>query len=141
MEKLIIEKTDSSPAVCLDHVNNKFEIIGESRPENAKIFYLGIIDWFKNYESYLYWLKDNINQNFLPELNFKLHYDYINSSSLKFLYDVLKVLENLKTTIPDLSVKITWVYDIGDEDMLDNGNEFATMLKLKFDIIEYVKSK
>ena len=35
MNKLILEATDTTPRVVLDHLENKFEIIGEACPEEG----------------------------------------------------------------------------------------------------------
>jgi hypothetical protein len=56
-----------------------------------------------------------------------LHFDYFNTSSAKYIY---KFLENCIKIKDDL--KITWIYDKDDEDMLEAGEDYQEMLKIKF---------
>ena len=48
MDPILLNATPTTPHVTMDPVNNKFEISGESRPENASKFYSNIITWFEN---------------------------------------------------------------------------------------------
>lgn len=133
MDQISIDKTAISPKVIFNHKDKIFLIEGESRPENSKIFYNPLISWIENYNKYLFWEKDQLEQNGkLNDLEFVFRFDYINSSSLKCVYDLLIKIEALKENVN--SIKIVWLYDEGDEDMEDNGNEFANMLKLDFEI-------
>ncbi len=49
MEKLTIAPTLNTPGVTLDPVGNKFELKGESRPENVRSFYLPILEWLEKF--------------------------------------------------------------------------------------------
>lgn len=129
MDSLIIEATEDSPKIDFDTTSNRFTISGESRPENAGKFYTPVINWIvKNKES-LRDKKDAVTLVFV----FKL--DYFNSTSAKYIMDILLVL---KQFVDDgYKVTVEWHYDKRDDDMLDAGNEFSDTVDMKFEYIEY----
>lgn len=131
MQAIKIEQTKDSPLVILDHENNIFEISGESRPENVKIFYEPILIWLNDYKSYLFWLKENYQTE--PKVNFKFCLEYFNSTSAKFLLDVLCALSVIKKE--GANITIQWHYDEMDEDILDSGKEFALMANVDIDFV------
>jgi hypothetical protein len=133
MEPINIAPTETTPKVVLDHTSDKFEIGGESRPENARKFYGPIIEWFDKYNQFLYWLKNDKGDAYKKELQITFNFDYLNSTSIKFVYDLLKKIEELKTN--STGVKIHWHYENGDEDMKESGEEYARMIQLEFNIV------
>lgn len=133
MDSLIIQPTEDSPSVVLDTATNRFIISGESRPENAGKFYTPIINWITEYEATLYWRKQELADKSTLVFVFKL--DYFNSTSAKFIMDILLILK--KFVAQGYSIKIEWHYDKRDEDMLDTGTEFSDTVDLKFDMIPY----
>ncbi|HXD92552.1 MAG TPA: DUF1987 domain-containing protein [Bacteroidia bacterium] len=128
MNKLILEATDTTPKVVLDHLENTFEISGEASPEDAKLFYAALFAWIEQYKSYLYYLNDkgDIKKN----LVFTFHLSYVSSSALKYTYNFLQHIEELKPLCDTVTIK--WLYDKEDTDMEDNGKEFSTMVKIPF---------
>jgi hypothetical protein len=128
MESLNLERTESTPHIVLNPKDNYFEISGESRPENVSKFYEPILIWLEKYNEVLRAQKAKGNSPI--QFNFKL--EYFNSSSIKFIYDILKKLEDWKENV---SVQIAWFYDDGDEDMLENGQEFTRIVNLPFNLI------
>lgn len=133
MDSLIIEATEDSPKIIFDTVSNRFIISGESRPENAGKFYTPVINWIVKYEETLYSRKQETKDDSALVFIFKL--DYFNSTSAKYIMDVLLIIKKFV----DLGYKINieWHYDKRDDDMLDAGNEFSDTVDLKFDFIEY----
>ena len=132
MDSLIIEATEDSPKIMFDTASNRFIISGESRPENAGKFYTPLINWIVKYEETLYSLKQQLKDDAVIFI-FKL--DYFNSTSAKYIMDVLLIIKKFV----DLGYKINieWHYDKRDDDMLDAGNEFSDTVDLKFNFIEY----
>lgn len=133
MNALIIEPSDFSPKVILDPTKNIFELSGESRPENTSKFYLPIIQWLEQYQTVLYWEKDKFGQETSRVFEFK--FDYFNSTSAKFIMDVLMQLD--KMAMEGYNIHAKWHYDKRDEDMKESGEEFSKLLKkLSIEFVE-----
>lgn len=133
MDALKIIASEFTPEVILDPVENRFEISGESRPENASKFYEPIINWIDNYYSLRYWQ----DSKFKTEENasiFKFRLDYFNSTSAKFILDILKKLENFKKD--EISISVNWYYEELDLDMKESGEEFSKMTEATFNLIK-----
>ncbi len=125
MNTLLIEPTDFSPKILLDPINNIFELSGESRPENTSKFYVPIIEWLVQYQGVLFFEKDKGGQ--MPVKTFEFKLDYFNSTSAKFIMDVLMQLD--KMAQDNYPIKAKWYFDKRDEDMKESGEEFSKLLK------------
>ncbi len=133
MDSLIIEATEDSPKILFDTASNRFTISGESRPENAGKFYTPVINWIVKFEETLAKRKNELKDESPLVFVFKL--DYFNSTSAKYIMDILLVLK--KFADEGYKINVEWHYDKRDDDMLDAGNEFSDTVDLKFDFIEY----
>ena len=125
MTALRIDPSDFSPKVILDPTQNLFEFSGESRPENTSKFYVPILQWLEQYQNILYWEKDKMNNS--PTKVFEFKFDYFNSTSAKFIMDILMQLD--KMAQENYPIKAKWYYDKRDEDMKESGEEFSKLLK------------
>ena len=125
MTPLLIESTDSSPKVILDAENQIFLFEGESRPHHAFKFYDPIIDWLNEYKKILYWQKQHFEKNRRMTLQFKL--SYFNSTSAKFIGDILSLLNSICKEGYDVRVK--WFYQKEDIDMKESAEEYMSMMK------------
>lgn len=121
MDSILLEATATTPKIIIDPVNNKFEISGESRPENTGKFYTPIIEWFEAYRADLYFQKNNFGKSKKLTIDFKL--EYFNSTSAKFILDIFYSLE--KTQKEGYDVEVVWNYDARDTDMKESGEEFS----------------
>jgi SiaC family regulatory phosphoprotein len=131
MDGLLIKQSDFSPLVNFDLQKNVFEIKGESRPENTSKFYEEILSWLAAFGEYLNANPSNTNFNF----HFKL--DYFNSTSAKFILDMLRQLETINMQQGSTNITIHWYHDKLDDDMRDSGEEFSQLVQLPFVFIEY----
>ena len=66
-------------------------------------------------------------------LEFVFKLDYFNSTSAKYIMDILLILKKLVEK--GYKINIQWHYDKRCDDILDAGKEFSKMIDLKFDII------
>lgn len=132
MDALYIAPTDDSPEVTLDPKEHNFKIAGESRPENPWGFYGQILSWLNEYEKILYWLRENLNEKSVraPGFDFVFELDYFNSSSAKYLMDIIIFLNGLEKK--GYAIKIIWLCDELDDDMMDAGKEFEELVGFKF---------
>ncbi len=129
MNSLIIESTEFSPKIYFNPKENKFEISGESRPENTSKFYAQLNNWVNEFSDFL---SENPSAS---NLLFEFKFEYFNSTSAKFLLDFLQKLEELSKKNAHIKISIRWFYDKQDEDMRDSGEEFSQLVNLPFEFI------
>jgi hypothetical protein len=132
MKGLNIPATAKSPKVLLDTDKNIFEIQGNSRPENVRDFYFPIIYKIRKY------FEKVIDKNQVEEFNqksFKFNFklDYFNSSSAKFISDILVLIRDFSEE--GLNLKVNWYFADGDEDMKEVGEDFSEMISVPFNYI------
>ncbi len=122
MKKIEIPARDQTPFVILDKENAIIEIRGYSYPDEALEFYAEIIEWFKEYS------KD-------PNTDTKVVFDliYVNSTSVKFINEILKKLDDIlaagKTAVVD------WFFMPDDEDMQQLGTVLKDFHKVPIAVI------
>lgn len=123
MEPISIEGTPKTPTVNFDASSGKVEIKGRSIPENSIEFYKPLVDWLENYSS---------GPASLTEVNIQL--EYFNTSSSKCILDVFKKLESIHKAGNE--VVINWYYEEDDEDMLEAGEDYQSIIRIPFKMIE-----
>jgi hypothetical protein len=126
MESLSIEGTNKTPNVYLDPKSGVIEIKGRSIPENSIEFYRPIVEWLDEYAK---------NPNKKTTVNVQL--EYFNTSSSKCILDIFKKLESLKKARNE--VVINWYYEEDDEDMLESGEDYESIIRVPFKMIEIVE--
>jgi len=125
MKNFRIESTSKTPMVDFQKDLGELLISGISVPENAIEFYTPVVDWLMSYAT---------NPQHNTVLSLKL--TYLNTSSLQFLYDALKKLDEIGA--PD-SVIINWYYAEDDDDMKETGEDFKDVTRSQFNFIELVE--
>lgn len=123
MKQLFIDETADTPKVQLDRDKNLFEISGLSLPEDAIEFYKPVLEWLEEYSK---------SPN--SETIFNLKLEYFNTASSKQIIQLLLFLEKLNAKA---KVIIRWHYKDIDEDMHDLGEEYAEIIKVDFELVEY----
>lgn len=126
MESITIEGTPKTPSVLMNGEEGKLEIKGRSIPENSIEFYKPVVDWLEDY---------GIQPSQKTEVNVQL--EYFNTSSSKCILDIFKKLEALNNEKTE--VVINWYYEEDDEDMLEAGEDYESILKIPFNMIEIVE--
>ncbi len=119
MKSLEIKKTKQTPKISCNYDLGKIEILGRSRPENTTEIYSQLYDWVTEYV-----------KKPQPKTTVNLDFDYINSSSNKFFFSLLKKLEIIKNNGKE--IKINWFYEESDEDIYLQGIDFSNLLDLEF---------
>ncbi len=134
MNNIIIEKTDNTPGVELNNEKRRIEFTGDSRPENAKLFFEPIFNWILEFENQLYFLSGQAEGLLKTEVNFKL--EYFNSSSAKYVIELIKSVNKIEVgSNSKVKVDINWFYDEDDEDLRDAGKEFVRMTGINMNFI------
>ncbi len=126
MEPISIEGTAKTPTVKFDAESGLLEIKGRSIPENSIEFYKPIVDWLEEYSD---------NSKELTQVNIQL--EYFNTSSSKCILDVFKKLEGIHKGKSE--VVINWYYEEDDEDMLEAGEDYESIIRVPFKMIEIVE--
>lgn len=122
LQKLHIQKTEDTPEVNFDPGKGVFEIIGRSLPENAFNFFKPLIDFTHQY----------VKTFQAKETNLVFELDYFNSSSGRFIFEMLNVFEEHPSY--KSIVKVSWKVDKDDELMIEKGEELKSLLDLPFSI-------
>ncbi len=123
MEPIIIEGTQKTPTVEFNAEKGVMEIKGRSIPENSIEFYNPLIAWLDEY-----------GKNPKEETIVNIQLEYFNTSSSKCILDVFKKLESIAKAGHD--IKVNWYYEEDDEDMLEAGEDYQSIIKLPFKMIE-----
>lgn len=131
MESLYIEPTEFTPLVKFNPADFEFEIGGFSRPENVSGFYNPVLEYLDEFE------KNVLDGPFFKggstlKLIFKLK--YFNSSSSKFLLDILNTI--IEYEDKGLKINILWYYDEGDDTILEAGEDLSDIADIPFQYIE-----
>ncbi len=125
MESIALEGTPKTPTVNMDGGTGIVEIKGRSIPENSIEFYRPIVEWLEEYSK---------EPQQLTTVNIQL--EYFNTSSSKCILDVFKKLEAIKKARNE--VVINWYYEEDDEDMLEAGEDYESIIRIPFKMIEVV---
>ncbi len=123
MEPIIIEGTPKTPSVRFDAKQGLVEIKGRSIPENSIEFYKPLVDWLEQYSG-----------TPAEKTVVNIHLEYFNTSSSKCILDVFKKLETIHKAKND--VVVNWYYEEDDEDMLEAGEDYESIIRIPFKMIE-----
>ncbi len=126
MEPINIEGTPKTPSIKFLSEEGVIEIKGRSIPENSIEFYKPLVDWLEAYA------KDPLKKT---QVNIQL--EYFNTSSSKCILDVFKKLEAIHKSKHD--VVINWYYEEDDEDMLEAGEDYESIIRVPFKMVEIVE--
>ena len=110
------------PTLSFNADTGVLEIEGKSIPERTAEFYDPILEWIDEYMQ-------------APQekttLNIKL--EYCNSSSTRYLMDILERFERIFKE--GKAVEVNWYYEEDDEDMLDLGQSYSIPLTIPINMI------
>jgi hypothetical protein len=121
MNNLLIESTKKTPEVSLN-TDGRLKISGRSIPEDPTKFYDQLFEWI-----YFYCLEPNEVTTLDVEL------EYFNSGSSKALLHILRALVDISKKGKKLS--INWYYEEGDDDIIERGEYYESILDTKFNFI------
>jgi hypothetical protein len=124
MEPLIIEASKSTPRIEFDQSKGIFKIEGKSLPENVMHFYTPVIDWFQKY-------LESPN----PETILDIQLEYFNTASSKIIFDIIKLLK--APAANGIDVKVQWRHHEDDEDNLEVGQDYASLVNVPFIFTPY----
>lgn len=121
------EQTAKTPFINLDPSTGVFEIRGKSIPENSTVFYKPVYEWL---DSYI--------QSPAPSTKLEIQLDYFNTSSSKCIVDLFKRLESISRNGYGEAM-INWKHDENDDDMLEAGEDYRSIIKIPFNLVAFTK--
>lgn len=121
--KLKIYPSKITPYILIDPEKQLFIIKGKSSPEDTIKFYNLVFLGLKNYAL--------TGKN---KLSVHVSLTYFNSSTAKCLFDLMKILKQIK--IDGLEVTINWYYEENDEDMIEAGEDYEIVSNIPFRFVE-----
>lgn len=123
MNTLYINQTEETPLIHFDTETGKFEIKGNSIPENIYLFYEPVFEWLDKYK-----------EDPSPKTEFIFEMKMISSSSSKIFFELINKIDALDNDNPSC-VKITWCYSIYDEEIRETGIDFKDSVNVPFEIV------
>jgi len=116
--------TDKTPGVRFDPGQGLLVIRGCSIPENADRFYSPLYDLVDRYAAFP-----------ATRTTVRVELTYFNSSSAKYLLDILKRLEDLHASAAS-QVTLEWHHNRGDQDMVEAGQDYRSLLEFPVKLVE-----
>jgi hypothetical protein len=123
IKNLFFDATSMTPKIDFDCNTGIFEMSGNSIPENSFEFFRPVLTWLDNYVNFP-----------LEKTVLKFSIEYFNTSSSKCFLDIFKKLEAIQRGTG--KVMIEWHYDKDDEDMLEAGEDYESILNIPFKFVE-----
>jgi len=133
MKTLNIAATNKSPRIIFDPSKKTFEMKGNSRPENVRDFYYPILETLRNYFESAAKDQQLIKESEEKPYTFNFKLDYFNSSSAKFISDILVIVRD--TYDKGIHFRVYWYFEDGDDDMKEVGEDFSDMISFPFNFI------
>ena len=121
MRNIFIPATQRTPEVQLK--TGLIRLIGRSVPADPGTFYQPLYKWIEEY-----------SKKKIKKTKIELDFEYINTASTKWLFNLLQLLGN-KPELTD-SLTIYWYYEEGDDDMVELGDIFKSLIPINFRLIK-----
>ena len=122
-----VEQCAKTPQINFDGKSGIFELKGRSLPENPVQFYLPLFIWLENYLL-----------TPAPQTILNIQLDYFNTNSAKCIVELFKKLESLSKSNKGKAT-INWHYNDQDEDMMETGEDFKSIIEIQFNLVSYTK--
>ncbi len=124
MEKITVEATPKTPYLMLDPKTKTITIKGRSIPENSVQFYTPVLNALDT------WIAEKTKD----KITVSVQLEYFNTSSSKCILDIFKKLQELIKN--GAQVDVTWLYEKDDEDMMEAGQDYQTIVGIPFKMVE-----
>ena len=113
--------TKRTPWIILEP--GRIFIMGRSIPENPADFYKPVREWISKY-----------SREFIGRSKIEFGFEYINTSSIKWIYTILRDLSEMKEIVK--KAEVTWYFEHGDEDMSELGFILRSLVECPFLVVE-----
>lgn len=122
MKELKISPTKSSPEIILNP-GGVIKIRGRSIHENVADFFAPVVKWIDKYV-----------ESPAPVTCVDIDLEYFNSASAKVFIHLMEVIKHV--SLKDKKFIFNWYYEDGDEDILERGEYFSSILDVPFNFIK-----
>ncbi|MEO8069519.1 MAG: DUF1987 domain-containing protein [Flavobacteriales bacterium] len=122
MQALIIPASSNTPGIWFEPGSATFELTGNSIPENASEFYQPVMGWLANHLHLL----DG-------EQILRIKLSYFNSTSLKALYMMLKLVKDANAM--GSNMRVEWHIEEDDELLMETQAMLSEMLGMPMEVI------
>lgn len=119
----IISRTKNTPEVILD-TKGIIKLTGRLITENPVDFFIVFEEWIEEY------FKKPAEITYI-----EIYLEFINSVGTKFLLDTIHKITHIHLRKNEKRFIINWYYKEEDEDMLEKGTFFASLLGVPFNYI------
>lgn len=125
MQDLVIEATETTPAIRFLVMPRVLEIRGESYPENSAAFYAPIYEW----------LEDFLQEQHDVDIQVIFEVSYFNSSSSKVFLDLFDLLS--ESSLNGNNISVDWRYHKDNEMGKEYGEDFQEEVQaIAFRLVE-----
>jgi hypothetical protein len=121
MEELRIPPAKNTPEIIL-HPDGIVKIRGRSIHEDAAVFFIPVEQWIAEYI-----------HNPADVTTVDMSLEYFNSASAKIFISLLQKITFV--TLKHKKFVINWYYEEGDDDMLERGEYFASILNVRINFV------
>jgi hypothetical protein len=115
------DPTKKTPWISLEP--GRIFIMGRSISENSGDFYRPLFRWISDYAN-----------EYSGKTVIDFGFEYINTSSTKWIFAILKELSNMKDLRENIRIK--WYYENGDDDMCELGFILRSLIDCPFVVVE-----
>ena len=122
MDNIFIEGSKQTPEIKFIAESGELEIKGRSIPENTFDFFNPVLIWLEEYA-----------KNPAKKTIVKVNLEYFNTSSSKYILEILKRVKNVMNDGHDVLVE--WYYEEDDEEMMETGEDYEDVSGLPFSLI------
>jgi len=123
MNSYLLKGSEKTPQINFEFETGRLEIKGKSVPEDSFKFFQPMNEWI---DRYLEQPKSETTLNVALE--------YFNTSSAKVLLELFKKM-NLLHKSGKSNIKINWVYESDDDDMLEAGYDYQRTLDVPLNFV------
>jgi hypothetical protein len=122
MQEIRIRPTKNSPEIIMNP-DGFIKIRGRSIHENVNVFYIPVSSWITEY------IEDPAEITYV-----EMKLEYFNSASAKVFIQLLQKLTYVQ--LKNKKLVLNWFYEEGDEDILERGEYFASILEIPFNFVK-----
>lgn len=125
---MFVPATEKTPFIKFNEKESTLEVIGRSIPEDAYVFY-----------GPLFTKLSSLSVSVPKSMKLIMQLEYFNTHSSRLILEILKKVQTLREQ--GTMVKVFWVCDEHDEEMIEYGEDLRGLVDLPIEITELTEDK